>query len=104
MPPAIPGDPNKLSQFWLELKRRRVTRVITVYAAAAFVILELASIIIDPLNLPDWTLSLIIVLLCIGFVIAIILSWIYDLTPEGIEKTGPAEQSGGWIPPVVGAL
>jgi TolB-like protein len=86
----MPANPNKLSQFWQELKRRRVTRVITVYAAAAFAILELVSIIVEPLNLPVWTLPLIIVLLCIGFVIAIILSWIYDITPEGIEKTGPA--------------
>ena len=84
----MPANPNKLSQFWQELKRRKVTRVITVYAAAAFVMLELVSIIIDPLHLPQWTLPLIIVLLCIGFVIAIILSWVYDITPEGIEKTG----------------
>ncbi len=88
----MPPNPNKLSQFWQELKRRKVGRVITVYAAAAFVILELVSIIIDPLKLPEWTLPFIIVLLCIGFVIAVILSWIYDITPEGIEKTGPAEQ------------
>lgn len=74
--------------------RRKVGRVITVYAAAAFVILELASIVIEPLNLPEWTLSLIIVLLCMGFVIAVILSWIYDITPGGIEKTGPIAPNG----------
>jgi adenylate cyclase len=78
---------NKLSQFWKELKRRKVVRVITVYAAAAFVILELLSIIIDPLRLPEWTLQFAIVLLSIGFIIAIILSWIYDIHPEGIKKT-----------------
>jgi adenylate cyclase len=77
----------KLSQFWKELKRRKVVRVITVYAAAAFVILELLSIIIEPLRLPEWTLQFAIVLLCIGFIIAIILSWIYDIHPEGIKKT-----------------
>ena len=82
---------NNIFQFWQELKRRKVTRVFTVYAAAAFVILELVSIVVDPLNLPEWTLTLVIVLLCIGFVVAIILSWIYDVTSEGIEKTGPAE-------------
>jgi len=53
----MPGIPGKLSQFWLELKRRQVVRVITVYAATAFVILELLSIIIEPLRLPDWTLQ-----------------------------------------------
>lgn len=80
--------PNKSSQFWQELKRRKVVRVITVYAASAFVILELLSIIIEPLRLPDWTLQLAIVFLCIGFVIAVIFSWIYDIDPEGsIVKT-----------------
>ncbi len=81
------SEPNKLSQFWQELKRRKVVRVITVYAAAAFVILELVSIIVDPLRLPEWTLTLIIVVLCVGFIIAVILSWVYDVTPEGLKKT-----------------
>jgi len=74
---------NKLSQFWQELKRRKVVRVITVYAAAAFVILELTDIVAPSLGLPDWTLNLIIILLCVGFIIAVILSWIYDVRPEG---------------------
>ena len=68
----MPESPNKLSQFWQELKRRKVTRTITVYAAAAFVTLELVSIIVEPLNLPEWTLPFIIVLLCVGFIIAIL--------------------------------
>ena len=84
---------NNLSQFWQELKRRKVVRVITVYAAAAFVILELASIIAEPLKLPEWFLPMVIVLLCIGFIIATILSWIYDIKPEGgIVKTQPAHK------------
>ena len=84
---AGPGGP---SGFFRELKRRKVVRVISVYAAAAFVILELLSIVVEPLRLPDWTLSMVIVLLSIGFVIAVILSWIYDLDPEGgWEKTRP---------------
>ena len=85
---------NRLSQFWQELKRRKVVRVITVYAAAAFVILELTSIIVEPLNLPDWTLRLVIILLCIGLIIAIPLSWIYDITSEGVEKTKPVTEQG----------
>ena len=84
---------NRLSQFWQELKRRKVVRVITVYAAAAFVILELVDIITEPFGLPDWTLKLVVVLLSIGLVISTILSWVYDLTPDGIEKT-QANQKG----------
>ena len=86
--------PNNLSQFWQELKRRKVTRTITVYAAAAFVALELTDIVAPSLGLPDWTLNLIIILLCIGFVITVIVSWIFDIHPEGgIVKTEPAHKA-----------
>ncbi len=88
----MPDKSNNPFQFWEELKRRRVIRVITVYAAAAFVILELVDIISEPFGLPDWTLKLVTVLLVIGFIISTILSWVYDITPEGIQKTKPTIQ------------
>jgi len=81
--------PNNPFKFWQELKRRKVIRFIPVYAAASFVILELVDIIAEPFGLPDWTLKLVVVLLSIGFIISIILSWIYDVTPEGVKKTKP---------------
>jgi TolB-like protein len=81
---------NSFERFWKELKRRKVVHVITVYAATAFVILELVNMVARPLQLPDWTEAFVIVLLCIGFVIAIFLSWIYDITPAGVKKTKPA--------------
>jgi len=82
------GNPNKLSQFWQELKRRKVTRTITVYAASSFVILELVDIIAPNLGLPVWTFNLVLILVCIGFIITVIVSWIYDIHPEGgIVKT-----------------
>jgi TolB-like protein len=80
---------NSFERFWKELKRRKVIHVITVYAAVAFVILQLVDIVEQPLRLPDWTTALVIVLLCIGFVIAIFLSWVYDITPSGVKKTKP---------------
>ena len=86
----MPANPNKLSQFWQELKRRKVVRVITVYAAAAFVLLELTDIVAPSLGLPGWTLNFVIILLCVGFIITVIVSWIYDIHPEGgIIKTEP---------------
>jgi tetratricopeptide (TPR) repeat protein len=87
----MPNKPSNLGQFWQELKRRKVVRVIFVYAATSFVIMELVDIIEDPLLLPEWTLTLVIVLLSIGFPIAIIFSWIFDITPEGLKKTGPVQ-------------
>jgi len=69
-------------------------RVITVYAAVAFVILQLVEILAPSLRLPDWTMNLILVLLIVGFIIAVILSWIYDVEPEGgIVKTEPAHKA-----------
>lgn len=91
--------PEKPHNFWQELKRRKVVRVITVYAAAAFVILEVVDIVSPALGLPSWTLAFVIVLLCIGFIISTVLSWIYDITPEGVNKTKPinkvSQQSKG---------
>lgn len=83
----VAGKSKKPLSFWQELKRRKVIRVIIAYAAAAYVILELTSIIADPLGLPAWTINFVLVLLCIGFVITVVVSWIYDFTSEGITKT-----------------
>jgi TolB-like protein/Tfp pilus assembly protein PilF len=88
----MPSISNRLSQFWQELKRRNVVRVVTVYAGASFVIIELINNIYEPLRLPEWTPTLVIVLLAIGFPIVIIFSWIYDVHSEGgIVKTEAAE-------------
>lgn len=83
------NDASKLSQFWQELKRRKVIKVIAMYTATAFIIMEAAEIMLPRFGLPDWTVTFIIILLIIGLPIAIILSWIFDVTPEGIKKTEP---------------
>ena len=63
------------------------------YAATAFVILELVSILTEPFGLPDWTLKLVVVLLSIGFIVSVIISWLYDFKPEGgLVKTKPAHK------------
>lgn len=87
---------NKIARFWIELKRRNVVRRNAVYAATAFVILELVSIIAEPLGLPDWTLLVVIILLSIGFIISIIFSWIYETNPVGgLEKTQAVQYNEG---------
>lgn len=79
--------PNKLSRFWQELKRRRVIYMITVYASASFILIELVNNVVEPLNLPQNLPAIVIAALAIAFPIAIILSWIFDITPKGITKT-----------------
>ena len=64
---------SKISQFWQELKRRRVVHVITVYASASFVLIELVNNLTEPLNLPDKLATIVVVILAVGFPLAIIL-------------------------------
>ena len=88
----MPDKSNNRFQFWKELKRRKVFKVVAMYAAAAYVIIELTNNIAEPLGLPSWTPTMIIVLLIIGFPFAVIFSWIFDITPEGIKKTENIDQ------------
>ena len=83
---------NKLTRFWHELKRRKVVGVIIIYASTVFILLQLVSILIEPLRLPPWTMTLLIVLLSVGFPIAIIFSWVFDVSSKGIQKTDSLEQ------------
>jgi TolB-like protein len=82
---------NRLSQFWQELKRRKVIYVITVYASASFVLIELVNNVLEPLNLPENLSTIVIIALAVAFPIVVILSWIFDVTPKGLEKTKPAD-------------
>jgi len=83
--------PGKFSTFWHELKRRKVIKAAAMYAATAFIIMEAGEIILPRLGLPDWTVTFLIILLIVGFPIALMLSWIFDVTPKGVEKTESLE-------------
>lgn len=85
----MPGPLSPLRRFLAELKRRKVIRVAAVYAVVAFVVLQVAEIVFPALLLPDWSLRLLVVLALFGFPFAVVLAWAYDITPEGVERTGP---------------
>src|SRR6266581_1238466 len=78
-----------MSGFFEEVKRRKVYRVAAAYIIAAGGIIQLASAAFPAWELPNWALRLVIVLLLIGFPIALLLAWAFDVTPQGI-KTTPA--------------
>ena len=86
-------SPNSLSRFWQELKRRGVVKTIVMYAGGAFVLIELANNVTVPLNLPDWTPKLAILVAMLAFPVVVVLSWIFDITPEGIDKTEPIKEA-----------
>jgi adenylate cyclase len=75
-----------------ELKRRKVFRVTAVYGAASFAVLQAADILFPRIGLPDWTVTLVAALTLLGFPFALILSWAYEKTPDGLQKTGPAQE------------
>jgi TolB-like protein len=70
-----------------ELKRRKVVRVAAVYAATGFVVLQAADLILPRLGVPDWAMSLIVVLLLLGVPVALVLGWALELTPAGVRVT-----------------
>jgi TolB-like protein/Flp pilus assembly protein TadD len=73
--------------FFEELQRRKVYRVAATYIIAAGFIIQIASAVFPAWELPNWTLRLVVVLLLIGFPIALILAWAYDVTAQGIRAT-----------------
>lgn len=73
--------------FFGEIKRRKVFQVAAVYAVMAWLIIQIIDVISDPLRLPAWLDTVVIVLLAVGFPIAVVLAWAFDLTPSGIEST-----------------
>ena len=75
-------------RFFAELKRRKVFRVMAVYGTVAFILLQLADIAFEPLGLPESAMTFLIVLTLFGFPIAIVLAWAFEVTPDGVKKTG----------------
>src|SRR6266550_3467883 len=76
-----------MSGFFQELQRRKVYRVAAAYIIAAGFIIQIGSAVFPAWELPNWTLRLVIVLLLVGFPVALILAWAYDVTPQGIQAT-----------------
>ena len=95
-------------KLWRELKRRNVVRVATGYAALGWMLIEIADTVFPRLLLPGWSVTLVIVTLAVGFPIVLVLSWLYELTPEGIKRdaeldhdTSPASAKGRRIDYVI---
>ena len=81
------------NKFLSELKRRNIFKVATTYAIAGWLIIQIVTAIDEPLSLPGWFATTIIVVVFIGFPIALIIAWALELTIEGIKKPEGAEHS-----------
>ncbi len=84
--------------FFEELKRRNVVRVGIAYAVASWIILQLTDVVGEILNLPQWGGQLILVMLAVGFVLALFFAWAFELTPEGIKREAEVDRSQSMAP------
>jgi len=86
-------------RFLAELKRRKVIQTAVLYAVASWALLQVAALLLDMLEVPPWGLKLVFVLLLIGFPLALLLSWMHQVTPEGIRREAAAPEAPRRLPP-----
>jgi TolB-like protein/tetratricopeptide (TPR) repeat protein len=87
-----------INAFLAELRRRNVFRVAAAYLVVGWVLIQLVTLIEAPLALPSWTDTMVIVLLGIGFPVALLLAWAFEITPEGMQLTTRLDEGESAIP------
>src|SRR6058998_3990840 len=83
----------KIDNFFAELKRRNVYKVAAAYAVVAWLLMQVASQIFPFFEIPNWVVRLVVLLLVIGFPVALILAWAFEITPEGIKRAEDVDVS-----------
>ena len=82
----------KTPNFFAELKRRNVYKVAVAYAVVAWLLIQVATQVFPFFEIPTWVVRLVVLLILLGFPIALIIAWAFELTPEGIKRTETADQ------------
>ena len=75
-----------MKNFFAELKRRNVYKVAAAYAVVSWLLIQIATQVFPFFEIPNWAVRLVVLLLILGFPVALILSWIFEITPEGIRR------------------
>ncbi len=81
-----------------ELKRRHVVRVAVAYAAAGWVVLQLAAFLLPTFGAPAWVLKVLVAMVALLFPIALVLAWAFEITPEGVRRTVPENSAAARAP------
>ena len=81
----------KTNNFFAELKRRNVYKVAVAYAVLAWLLIQIASQVFPFFEIPNWAVRFVVLAIIIGFPIALILAWAFELTPEGVKRTEVAD-------------
>jgi TolB-like protein len=85
--------------FWAELRRRNVVRVAAAYLVVAWIVMQVVNVATPALDLPGWFDGAVFVLLAVGFAVAIVMSWVFELSAEGLKRTAPLEAGAPPAPP-----
>ena len=88
----------KAENFFTELKRRNVYKVAVAYAIVGWLSIQIATQVFPFLEIPNWVVRLVIVAVAIGFPIALVIAWAFELTPEGLKRTEDVQASGERVP------
>jgi TolB-like protein len=83
---------------WVELRRRNVIRMAGLYIVGAWLVVQVAETLLPIFDTPGWVLKTLVVLLAIGFVPALVFSWIYELTPEGLKRDAEVDPAQSIAP------
>src|SRR5438876_3990094 len=73
--------------FLAELKRRNVYKVAVAYAVVGWLVIQVSSTVLPTFHAPEWVVQTLVVLVAIGFPIALVIAWAFELTPEGLKRT-----------------
>ena len=79
--------------FFNELKRRNVFRVGIAYAVATWVLIQIADILLDNFGAPTWVMKSLVLVLAIGFFVALFFAWAFEMTPEGVKRESEIDRS-----------
>lgn len=82
-----------MKSIFSELKRRNVVKVGVAYLVTSFVIIQVADILLPTFGAPEWVLKVLYTLIGLGLVLALVMAWVYELTPQGLKKTGEVKRS-----------
>src|SRR6476660_797737 len=73
--------------FFSELRRRNVYKVAVAYAVVGWLVIQVSSTVLPTFHAPEWVVQTLVVLVAIGFPIALVIAWAFELTPEGLKRT-----------------
>src|SRR3954452_24080738 len=90
---------NEKPSFFAELKRRNVYKVAVAYGVVGWLVMQVAATVVPALHLPDFITTVVVVLVLLGFPIALVIAWAFEMTPEGMKRTedvSPGEKIPQW--------